>query len=351
MQATLERYFRFEKFVERLFTIYELRVLMKHGSPGLQQEVDFVIANSKGTKAAVEVKFYGSLRASRALLQRVFGQINQGMLATKSERGLLVTNAQIPRDLTASISKNITVWDYDTISFLAGRSSELSVEWEEIKQIGFVNRSAPLPPPSDDIEVGFIGDLPELPSEPKPPAPEPRGASLCKALQETKSGRKGKAASIFERAVIEALEYLFENDLINWTPQKSTHDRLHRYDLVARISSENDFWNALIMDHRARYVIFEFKNYGNKIKQSEIYSTEKYLFPQAMRSTAIIVSRKGADRNAIRVIHGAFREAGKLILSLDIEQVCKMLHMRDDGSDPAELLSALIDDMMMGIER
>ncbi len=70
-----------------------------------------------------------------------------------------------------------------------------------------------------------------------------------------------------------------------------------------------------------------------------------------MRSTAIIVSRKGASRNAERVIHGAFREAGKLILSIDLKQMCEMLRKRDAGDDPASVLSDAIEGMLVGLER
>ena len=107
----------------------------------------------------------------------------------------------------------------------------------------------------------------------------------------------------------------------------------------------------MISDHRAHYVIFEFKNYKDEITQAELYSTENYLFPQAMRSTAVVVSRKGANRNAERVILGAFREAGKLIVSIDLDQMCDMLHRRDVGDDPASILSNVIEDMLVGLER
>lgn len=66
--------------------------------------------------------------------------------------------------------------------------------------------------------------------------------------------------------------------------QARSVSELHRLDLIARISSNDEFWNSLIQNFRARYVIFEFKNYADLIGQREIYSTEKYLFPTAMRA-------------------------------------------------------------------
>lgn len=45
--------------------------------------------------------------------------------------------------------------------------------------------------------------------------------------------------------------------------------------------------------------MFEFNNYTEKISQKEIYTTERYLYEKALRSVAIIVSRQGADANAL----------------------------------------------------
>lgn len=177
------------------------------------------------------------------------------------------------------------------------------------------------------------------------------GKHICERLKATKAGRKGKAASEFENICIEALKYLFEEDFINWTPQKKSHTHLHRYDLIARIVSQNDFWNSVISDHRARYVIFEFKNYGDPVPPVQIYTTERYLLPTAMRSTAIIISRKGLSNSAYRVTAGALREAGKLIISLDIDQICSMLHKKDSGEDPSSVIATQLDDLLLGMER
>jgi hypothetical protein len=98
-------------------------------------------------------------------------------------------------------------------------------------------------------------------------------------------------------------------------------------------------------------VVFEFKNHTRFITQGEIYSTEKYLFVPAMRSVALIISRKGADKNAKAVMRGALRETGKLMLSLSLDDIYKMLEMKDKGDDPNTLLFELLDEMLMKLER
>lgn len=107
----------------------------------------------------------------------------------------------------------------------------------------------------------------------------------------------------------------------------------------------------MITDHRARYVIFEFKNYGKQITQAEIYSTEKYLLPLAMRSTAIIVSRLGVNKTAYRVMAGALREAGKVMISVSLDRLCEMLHRKDRGEAPSEVIADELEALLTGLER
>ena len=56
-----------------------------------------------------------------------------------------------------------------------------------------------------------------------------------------------------------------------------------------------------------RYVLFEFKNYTGEIKQGQILTTEKYLLEKGLRRVAIIITRVGADKNAITMAQGAMR--------------------------------------------
>jgi len=110
-------------------------------------------------------------------------------------------------------------------------------------------------------------------------------------------------------------------------------------------------WRMLVERFNSQYVIFEFKNYGGRITQGEIYTTEKYLFAKAMRTTAIIVSRKGADKNALAACRGALREHGKLIINLSVDDICKLLALRDADDDCNAYLFQIVDDMLMKLER
>lgn len=162
----------------------------------------------------------------------------------------------------------------------------------------------------------------------------------------------GKSAwSAFENACTEILQYLFGSDLSAWHRQQRTDDELSRFDMICRVNSQDDFWRALVDSFYSRYVLFEFKNYKDPIPPSQIYTTERYLFPKALRGTAIVVARNGAHANAINASKGALREHGKLILILDSADLIEMIHLKDNGDLPSDYLSNKLDDHLISLSR
>jgi hypothetical protein len=107
-----------------------------------------------------------------------------------------------------------------------------------------------------------------------------------------------------------------------------------------------------LIDHLGtRYVVFECKNYAAQIKQGQILTTEKYLLEKGLRCVAIVFTRKGARRDAIAMAQGAMRDQGKLILIVDDEKVCQMLHMKEEGNDPSDLLFDIADSFLLALPR
>ncbi|UPK20325.1 hypothetical protein IVA73_04145 [Bradyrhizobium sp. 131] len=70
----------------------------------------------------------------------------------------------------------------------------------------------------------------------------------------------------------------------------------------------------------------------------------------ALRSTAIIISKVGADKNAMALCRGVLREHGKLIINLTVEDICAMLQMRDEATDHNSVLTDYVDKMLMELE-
>jgi len=162
----------------------------------------------------------------------------------------------------------------------------------------------------------------------------------------------------YEQLCIRALKELFFDDLSLWKEQQFSNNNLYRFDLVCRIKDRVDgidagLWHFFEKFFNTKYIVFEFKNYAKKITQSEIYTTEKYLYTKALRSVAIIISCKGEDLNAQKAIKGLLRETGKVILSINNDDLIKMLEIKlsDEIRQPSDYLSEKLDEMLIELEK
>lgn len=173
-------------------------------------------------------------------------------------------------------------------------------------------------------------------------------------LDELNDCRPGKAdATKYEHLCTSLLQSIFVDDLSLWKIQKRSNKDLYRFDLLCRLKIDNKgaFWHIIEHSFHSNYIIFEFKNYRNKITQNEIYTTERYLFAKALRTVAIMVTTFGADKNAKWAAKGCLRENGKLIIILDKNDIIKMLEMKNDGEDPSNHLLSLLDEMLLDLEK
>jgi hypothetical protein len=349
----------FESLVEDIFVAYEIELISRDYpiySPknSILKYIDFTVKTTE-VFAAVEVKMYFSFFQSEMVWRRNIEIIRKITESGNFTRGLLVTNARCPPEIKSRLPHNITIWDYDSVSFLAGKSRILSEKWTQICSESFRNRHEPLPNAEKDENLEKDKLVSEklaneyLIEEKAGKFYESRLPVSCADLKEIKTGAEDSKK--FEKFCTSAIQFLFGEDIVNLKPQTRSSNSLHVYDLIGRISSSNEFWTNLVFDFHCRYVIFEFKNYSKKITQKEIYSTEKYLFPKALRTAAIIISRNGADDNAQRVIEGALRSDGKLIVSISTIQLCEMLRLKENGDDPTLVLMEVIENIMMRVER
>lgn len=175
--------------------------------------------------------------------------------------------------------------------------------------------------------------------------------SLISELQMCQAGRP--LARKFEVLCKKMLENIFSDDLALWKEQPRSNDGLYRFDLLCRIKdgTQKTFWGILERYFTSKYIIFEFKNYKDKITQKEIYTTEKYLYAKALRSVGIIIAANGYDENACWAAKGCLRENGKLIILLDAEDLIKMNRMKIDHEDPADYLLGKLDDLLLELEK
>ena len=345
------------------------QLLVKEGFKDIQLEPmvmrnapapDFVAINLENERVAGEVKLYRT--ANIPLMSATFAirKLRQSILTSQAKRGMFVTSAKLPPPYISSLdfqNSQLTIWDLNRLVTTFKKYPDLDEKFQS-----FLNDLQPFadPNPPQALEKkqektespvdqknleSARAALEELTSQPT----ETKGHKLADELLAIPPSNSG--AREFEKKCTEAIHYLFGSELSIKKEQVETDDRLHRFDLIARISSNNEFWLTLQNHFRGKYVIFEFKNHEECITQREIYTTEKYLYLPAMRSVAIIISRMGPDKNASHAARGALREHGKVIINLSVQDVCKMLRMKDTGSSTSDFMISILDEMLIKIER
>ena len=170
-------------------------------------------------------------------------------------------------------------------------------------------------------------------------------------LSNCPSGKEG--ANKFEQICSDVLEKVFSDDLALWKRQPNSDFDLYRFDLLCRIknNNENIFWNIVERHFNSKYIVFEFKNYRTRITQKEIYTTERYLYNKALRNVAVIIARQGFDEHSLWATKGCLRENGKLIILLDINDLDKMIELKNKQEDPSSILLEKLDDLLIELEK
>lgn len=293
---------------------------------------------------AIEVKYYRTERAQPTLIEKAATRLVINGISARAKKGMLIVSCILPPELKSTFENqySVTFIDRTDLRSMASVDATLAEELEAL-----LEADPELAQPSGARHFDPLSSKPIDASSFR--RKDTRGTELC---QELKGLKRGKASwAEYERICAEILKYLFPNDLHGWHKQKRTDDGLNRYDFVCRIRPTREFWKFLIDHLNSRYVLFEFKNYSSKIKQGQILTTEKYLLERGLRRVAIVMTRLGAEQHAIAMTQGAMREHGKLMLVIDDEQVCQMLHMKERGDDPTDFLFDLADNFLLSLPR
>lgn len=174
---------------------------------------------------------------------------------------------------------------------------------------------------------------------------------LLSRLDNCPSGKEG--AKDFEDICTELLKHTFADDLSLWRKQEKSNAGLFRFDLLCRIKDDisKSFWRIMESYFHSKYIVFEFKNYYEKITQKEIYTTERYLYSKALRNVAIVVAKNGFDENSIWAAKGSLREYGKLILPVTATELKQMVELKRNQEDPSEFLLSKLDHLLVELEK
>lgn len=230
----------------------------------------------------------------------------------------------------------VHIWDVENLLWLFEESTIIKNEF-----IAFLNYSTEVVEP--EKPEPYIFDEIEKESE---------YSNLKEKLLQIKSGTEQWHQ--YEEVCIEILKYILGDYLTLWYEQENTDNGMYRFDLCCKIKTgaDQDFFNTIQHYFNTKYIVFEFKNYSERITQKEIYTTEKYLYEKALRRVAIIISRKGPDENALAAIRGSLRETGKLILCLSDKDILELIDMKQRNEQPTgAFLEAMLDDLLIHLEK
>lgn len=328
--------FEFEKIVARIFKYCGYIQINQNYSVqnySVFDDVD-IRAEYNGKKYAIEVKYSLTREANISMIRKAMERLGN-TIGFNEEAILVVANIV---DDSSKINSNIQVVDIRNLLYMVNDNEEL---YNAL--LGLIEFS---------IE-GLDKKQPTIPLLPnnKKKIIDSREKEFQDKLKKVTAGKKH--ALEYEKLCVEILKYLFLPNLSGFDEQKKSNNDLYRFDLICKIKNDviDDFFDTIKTYFNTKYILFEFKNYKEKITQKEIYTTEKYLYSKALRNVAVIISRHGTDENAGWAIKGSLREQGKLIISLKDKDLLEMIALKEDNRNPSEHLSDILDSLLIDLEK
>lgn len=317
-----------------------------------------LVLQKNNQKLWVECKAYKSQDvsphvANELLKTLIMRKMNNNL--SQEDTILLIVSSNIPSFQKDEIYKRfrIVVWDIENLVFYCKNNLTLL---KQLAQITYFPIDHIEGQPSAEAELANLILTPITDKHLEDVARETNETE--KLLQRLYNCPAGKGNSKeYEEICEEILRYLFEANYFNrLTSQHKTTDEHFRMDLIGslKITQNSDesmhpLLQMLVQHYNSHFVVFEFKNYTEKIDQNLIYITEKYLFAAALRNVAFIISREGFSDSAKFAAEGCLKEHGKLILDITNEDLIKMLKSPDDN--PADYLLTKLEDFLMGISK
>ena len=290
--------------------------------------------NVDGKDICFELKIYNSDYAIEKNIKRAC----ERLLRLKGDNLILVIGNIVSKEIKANCFETygINIWDVKNLLWLFEEYSDIKNEF-----ISLLTYSV------DDLQL----EIPE-PQLFEEKQIEKRERTWEEQLKDIQPGKE--FFKEYEKICTEILKNVLGEYLSLWAVQEHSNDGLYCFDLCCKIKNgvNQDFFNTIQNYFNTKYIVFEFKNYKEKITQREIYTTEKYLYKKALRSVAIIVSREGASRNALSATKGCLRENGKLILCLSDKDLNELIRIKEKDEQPtAEFFEAMLDDILIRLEK
>lgn len=299
--------------------------LQKQGARTIDIGVDFTFTDRLGETWVAQVKHFKRPRTGTTVLREMAVQLNSAKQLTGAQHGLLIISMLLPQKLKEDIEarEGLTVWDSRRLNDLLASNPEIEQDFLLLLDAQTVaRRGLELPTPLD-----------------------PRAQELIARLEALPPGRD--TFREFEDLCVEILNYAFFPLLGVPSVQSRSEDGLDIRDAVFPIASDHAFWQEIKRTCTTRFMVAEFKNYSEGVRQREVESIQQYLYSKAMRMFGVLCSRNQPSDSALLARRRAWVEADKLILLLSDDELKDLVRAKSYGEDPTDVLDAQLGEFFL----
>lgn len=263
---------------------------------------------------------------------------------------VIKSESSLPNTIASLDGKIFYILTIENLLYLCGDDEKLRQELVNCLHISTENI---VPQPLDNnIQKLLLDCKKKVPNK----ANHKKEKPLKELLHEIQTGQKH--AGEYEKFCEKLVSTIFQDSIENLTEQKVNNQGLYRFDLIGSLKEDpKSFWKFIYDKYNSCFILFECKNYDGQITQNEIYSTERYLYNNALRNVAIIFTRKGVDKHGDLAAQGILKEHGKLILIFNDEDIIRLIDAYNDKKadetkpSPSDIVFARAKEFLLNLDK
>jgi hypothetical protein len=161
-------------------------------------------------------------------------------------------------------------------------------------------------------------------------------------------GHRGWAA--YENFCEDLLNFLFVPPLNPAIPQSPDDQYANRRDyILPNYSLYGGFWQFMRSHYEAHFVVAEAKNLTDSVRKDEILQMANYLNQRGTGLFAMILGRNSMNDTAKWTRREQWVQHGKMIITLDDDDIRQMITTKLVGNDPAEMIRQKVEDFRLAI--
>jgi hypothetical protein len=153
----------------------------------------------------------------------------------------------------------------------------------------------------------------------------------------------------YQKLCGEILEHLFCPPLKTPIPESSNVARINRRDFIVPNYSSEGFWHFMRVHYHADYIVVDAKNHCGQANKTHVLQLANYLSPHGAGLFGMIVTRNGMDRGGMYTCREQWMLHGKMIITLNDDDLMQMLESKESGSGPEDLVRQKIEDFRLGM--